>query len=497
MMNSVTSTTHHGIASYSLNRAGICTATLVFGVGMRDEPAAMAGITHLVEHVLLRMVHPMPLYHGGRVGTDSVEFHATGESEVVGGFLNAVAKAITGFASVSEEALVLEKSVVEAENPPAYCRASSGLLTYRFGTRGPGAGQFGAPSTADLGRGELVAWVNRWFIAENSALTFTGAVPDSLDIRLPSGEQVPKEHHEPLITAPTVIRSAKEGVALSFIVPTHGSSLLGEALRYELLDRLSHDRGLIYSVDIITTALDTEQCQLDLILDPVESNVRAAFIEGVTAVRAVAENGFSINALVQARRCLQAELGWDDCTAAFTYLGQLAVDRLLGRPTSTPTQVLAQADAQRTEGLTELLRTAAGSLVVAVDKYATVKKKDVKSLAMHLDPYEIWQPRPHSDNEDSSQKSVDGHRLWRHKSSTSVMWLTPTHLWRRQGGKTRSIDLADVVLAGHRSCGCITLMDSRGRSDELPTENWKHGQALKRALLSACPAGTLRTFPEK
>lgn len=72
---------------------------------------------------------------------------------------------------------------------------------------------------------------------------------------------------------PTVIRSAKDGVPLSLIVPTGISSFLGEALNYELLDRLGHSSGLIYSVDIDTTPVDATRSQLDLILDPVESNV--------------------------------------------------------------------------------------------------------------------------------------------------------------------------------------------------------------------------------
>ena len=496
MMNTVITAPHNGISSYSLNRAGICTGTLVFGVGFRDEPAAMAGITHLVEHVLLRMVHPMPLYHGARVDVDSVEFHAIGESDVVGGFFNALADAIVSFASVSEQALVLEKSVVEAENPSAFCWVSGGLLTYRFGARGPGAGQIGVPSTAGLSREETTAWVNRWFIAENSALTFTGAVPDSLDVRLPSGGRIQREHHEPLIMAPTVIRSAKEGVALSFIVPADGSSVLGEALRYELLDRLSHDRGLIYSVDIITTVLDAERCQLDLVLDPVESNVRITFIEGVTAVRDIAANGFSANAILNARRSLEAELAWDDNSAAFAYLGQLAVGRLLGRPTSSPTERLDRAAVLTSEELNEVLRSALGSLVVAVDKDARVRKKDVNALGMTLDPHEIWQPRAHVRDTEALQKFVDGKRVWRHKSSKTLVWLTSTHLWRRQAGKTKSIELADVVLVGERGCGCIALMDSRGRSDELPTEEWKHGRSLRSALLSAFPVGIVRKFPE-
>lgn len=123
-MNTMVAAAHNGIAAYSMAGAGICTGTLVFAVGFRNEPAPLAGITHLIEHVLLRMVHPMPMSHGGAVDVDSVEFYATGEGDVVAGFLNAIAAAIVGFAAVSEQDLELEKSVVEAEDPLAYCRVS-------------------------------------------------------------------------------------------------------------------------------------------------------------------------------------------------------------------------------------------------------------------------------------------------------------------------------------------------------------------------------------
>lgn len=77
------------------------------------------------------MVHPMPLWHGGRVDTDMVEFHATGDGGDVAKFLNAIAAAIVSFPAISEQDLKIEKLVVEAENPAVFCRVSGGLLTYR------------------------------------------------------------------------------------------------------------------------------------------------------------------------------------------------------------------------------------------------------------------------------------------------------------------------------------------------------------------------------
>jgi hypothetical protein len=77
MMQSVNMTSHRGISSYWLDREGLCTGTLIFGVGMRNEPPTLAGVTHLVEHLLLRMVQPVTVPHGGTVTTDSLQFYAS------------------------------------------------------------------------------------------------------------------------------------------------------------------------------------------------------------------------------------------------------------------------------------------------------------------------------------------------------------------------------------------------------------------------------------
>ena len=56
----------NNIPSYATDRTGLCTGTLIFGVGLRNDPATLAGITHLVEHVVLYMVEHLPLLLGGR-----------------------------------------------------------------------------------------------------------------------------------------------------------------------------------------------------------------------------------------------------------------------------------------------------------------------------------------------------------------------------------------------------------------------------------------------
>ncbi|WP_307029001.1 hypothetical protein [Arthrobacter globiformis] len=455
----------------------------------------LAGITHLVEHAVLRLVQPVTLWHGGTVQMDSVEFYACGDADAVAGYLNAIAAALSGFTAVSEEDLALEKSILEAENPHGFSTVSGGLLTYRFGTNGLGAGHFGSPTLAGVSRAEAIEWAQRWFTAENAAVTFTGPVPDSLDIRLPQGAAVTRHQPSPVITAPTLVWSQKSGVALSFLVPLRNSTFLGEALRYELLARLRHARGIIYSIVILTTQIDDDCCQLDLILDPVAANTAAALQASVAAVRDVAAEGFTEDAVQAAHRALQALVTWDDNVAS-DYVIQVAVNGLLGRATPTRQALLDAAASITGPEATATLMTSLESLIVAVDKDIKVRKADVAALDLTLDSYDIWQ-RHNGTGDLKLQESSEGHRKWRSKTSGAALTLTETHLLKLDSGKTKSIKLADVVLVGDRSCGGISLMDRRGRSTEVHTDDWKDSKKLRRKLLRAFPTGIVREFPEE
>ncbi|MFE4837577.1 hypothetical protein ACFRAU_23205 [Arthrobacter sp. NPDC056691] len=462
---------------------------------MRDEPPALAGITHLVEHLLLRMVQPVTVLHGGTVTTDSLQFYASGRPEDVAGFLNAIAAAALTLEAVTEEDLTLEKSVLEAEDPHKFSTVSSGLLTYRFGTNGVGAAHFGAPATAGLTKAETIEWAGRWLTAGNAAVTFTGPLPASLDIRLPTG--VPVRHHQdpPLVTAPTLIKSRKRGIAVSLLVPSRDAGLLCEALRYELLARLRHSRGLIYSVENFTTPIDDRLSQLDLILDPVQANTVPALQEGVLTLRGIAEAGFSKDAAQSARNALVSELGWDEYVPQ-DYLDQLAIDGLLGRSTPDRQELLDRATIMSAAELTKMLRNSSGSLIIALDKSVKLRKTDAAKLGLAIDGYEIWQPLKDTEADHPAEESDGGHPTWRHKSSGATLTLSPTRLIRRASGKATTVSLADVAVVGDRSCGCVSLMDRRGRSSELNMDEWKASKKLRRKLLEAFPSGIIRSFPE-
>jgi hypothetical protein len=455
----------------------------------------LAGITHLVEHAVLRMVQPVTVWHGGTVTMDSVDFHATGDADAVAGYLNAIAAAIAGFSSLSEEDLALEKAIIEAEDPRAFSAVSGGLLTYRFGMDGLGAGAFGAPTTAGINRAETIAWARQWFTAGNAALTFTGPASNSLDIRLPPGAVVRGHQGTPVITRPTLISSPKGGVAFSLLVPLRDSLFLREALSYELLTRLRHTGGLIYSVVGLTTEIDDQWGQLDLILDPVQVNTAPALEAGVAAVRDVAAAGFTQDAVQAAVRAVQATSAWDEAVAS-EYLNQEALNGLLRRCTLTGPALRGRMNAITAPALTQALQTALGSLIVAVDDSIEVGEARATELELSLDPYTIW--RNHDATEGLAEPAgiSDAAQKWPSKTSKAVLHLTETHLLKVKRKKTRSIKLADVVLVGDRSCGCVALTDRRGRTTDLTIDEWRNSKNLRRTLLGAFPAEIVRSFPE-
>ncbi|WP_120521955.1 insulinase family protein [Arthrobacter celericrescens] len=477
---------HNGIPTYSLDAEGPCLGSLRFGVGLRDEPAVLAGITHLVEHLLLRATRPMTVLHGAMTDTDSVEFWARGEPADVADFLNVIADAVSGFSGVSEEDIVLEKAVVEAEDPNKFRAVSSGLMSNRFGTIDLGAAHFGAPATQSLTKTELLAWAGQWLVMQNAALTFSGRIPGSLEVRLPSGSIPERTLAAPLVTEPTLIVSTKDGVGLSLLVPAADAAVLAEALRYELQGRLSHDRGLIYWAVDFQTTVDEDKTQLDLILDPTSANIIPAFDLGVATLHEVVRNGFTEEAFASARKARIDGLEYGRSVPDW-HLEQLAVDGLRGRSTPTLEAALQHVESLTVDRLTASLSGSMDSLMVAVAGFAKPRRKHAAAHGLAFDRFRIWQ--------DSDPGDLNGNPAWRNKGSKETLCLTTDRLLKRSGTKTQAIALADVSVVGDRNCGCVFLMDRLGRSLDLDVTEWKNGKELRKALLAAFPAEVVRAFP--
>ncbi|MGG7463126.1 hypothetical protein [Plantibacter sp. YIM 135347] len=500
-------TAHNGIPMYSIDHPGVCAMSLVFGVGSRDEVPTQAGITHLVEHVLLRLVQPVRIAHGGVVGTNAVEFFAAGPAADVAAFVNAIAREIRSVSSLDAAELKREKLVIEAEDVGGYANPRPGLLTYRFGADGLGRA-YGAPTTGALTLEETVAWAERWLLAGNAVLTCLGAVPDELDVRLPGALGTPA--HAPAIESPVapvasvlpvapggaatprLIASRKQGVGISLCVPAARAGMLGEALRVELLERLRHRSGLIYSVEVFPTRVDELVVQLDVVLDPLLRNVVPVTLQAVVALTDLAERGFSSDAIASARLIAMMDLDWE-ASAAAAHLEQLAVDHLRGWTTPDRAKVRELTDSVSPDDLTAVFAAALPSLIVAFDDDVDFTRTERAQLGLPIDPFALWNAvgvstrrPPRSKRAGTGARGRTGARRgWRSRSGDAVLWLTGGRVLRRRAGSTTSFRLRDVVLLGVRPCGCLVVVDRWGRTDDIATEEWKHGTSLRKALIAA------------
>ena len=137
------------------------------------------------------------------------------------------------------------------------------------------------------------------------------------------------------------------------------------------------------------------------------------------------------------------------------------------------------------------------TLVVAVNSDFKIGRKNAAVFGLASDPFDIWQRVEDQGAHDETVVELDGLTPWKHKSSKATLWLTPSRLVKRKAGKTRSINLLDLAVVGNRQCGCISLMDRRGRSTEIVLDDWKRAKRLRRALLGSFPAEIVREFPEE
>ena len=491
MVTSVSRSNVNGVRVYQANVPGVCCGTLVFGVGMRDEPATLSGITHLLEHLLLRLMDPISVEHSAVVGDNSLTVYASGSADEVGQFFSDFTRAVGRLGEVTEQDLKFEKRIIRIEHPTNFDEPSAGLLTYRYGLHGVGLANFGAPSTMDMTRQEVIDWAARWLRAENASFAFSQILPATLDLSLPRGAVVHAEQQKASLATPALVASAKGGVAVSLLVPRDEVDLLQAGLEHELFMTLRHRRGLIYDVGTFTTPVDGELSELVFVLDPEDKHIDITVRLVWEKLKEIATAGFGKAAIDSARIHVSAQA--QRTYAGLDYLDRLAEDGLHGWSTRSPEQGFEDATEVTSEKLTGALVGSAASVIIAFDECTSLSKKTLKSLALSATYLTPWQPV----NDDSPLPAAStAQSTWRAKGEKTTLIVTDTALFSIEVGRTRRILFEDIVMAGDRSCGCLTLVDAQGRSVEFQADNWKRLKSLKRRLIEILDPALVRSFPK-
>lgn len=488
MFAAVQESHHRGIPIRWADLPGPVTGTLIFGVGHRDEPAHLLGITHLIEHLAFRTTEPIHVQHCGVVSDESLMFYATGEPRDVALFLNDIARALATMGEVSSHDLALEKSIIRTEAGGTY--TSAGLLTYRYGLGGLGNANAHHAGGYTFSAAELAQWSDIWLTRANAALTFTGPIPPELNIDLPHGVRPDRWSGKPIVTTPRLVRSGKAGVAISLLAPATSAFELGEALRFEFTYQLRHALGLVYSPTVFHTRVDEENTQVDLILDPNSEHVLRVVEEASALMKRIVADGFSNRAVAATRTDWLTALAWTNAEVA-QYLDASSAADLLGFSSPTPELSLIRAEALTHERLSAAIRTSMESLILAYDEDVDLDEHWIEASGLTHDRREVWI----TDQVLLKRRGRRWHGKPRSDASRATATIHDGLLTLKRKGSLHSIRFSDLVVIGSHECGCLQLIDLHGRNLTIDPGDWYRGKSLVVAIIARVEPQIVRSFP--
>ncbi|WP_346048198.1 hypothetical protein [Actinomadura chokoriensis] len=225
-------------------------AVLMFRVGRADETLAGAGLTHLVEHLVLHAVGDADYHHNGAVDDSTAMFVTHGEPAQVATFLKAVCESL---AALPMERLEAEKNILRTEAEGRDIGPAGQLLLWRYGAATYGLSGYAEHGLASFTADDVREWTARWFTRNNAALALVGGPPpEGLTLPLPEGERRPlPEPSSALPRTPAYFNAAVNGVALTGIVPsTAAAGFYGDILDRRLHRVLRRENALSYTTRV-------------------------------------------------------------------------------------------------------------------------------------------------------------------------------------------------------------------------------------------------------
>lgn len=269
------------------------TGTLSFGVGQRDESPLTAGISHLVEHLVMARVGQVDIAHNAVTAIDHITFFAQGDPGLVADFLNRVASAVGSLRSITDDEVARQRDLIAIELGDGDQSTGLGPLIDRYGAAGLGLVELGQPAHRTLTREQVVRFAGTWLHSGNAVLSFTGAVPDALAIDLPDAQPVPERNGDEPVRASGWLLSGGPPLSLSLILDGDPSArgLTTVAIERALHDELRTARGLVYSVGGLTSIIDDTRRHAAFVLDPREGDIQRAAVAAVETLRRLADDG--------------------------------------------------------------------------------------------------------------------------------------------------------------------------------------------------------------
>lgn len=478
---------------------GPVTARLVFGAGTCDEPVLLAGVAHLVEHLVVRAALPIAAPHNAVTQDRITVFEVvTTTTEEALDLVRGLAAAVRAVLDVSEETVERERRIVAREDPLRADEMVPSVHTARFGPAGPGRSGAGAAPVAGITPAEVRRWVEHHLVAGNAIVSVAGGAvpPATVDLALPPGPPAaPLQPWTGPMRTGALVESPLGGIAASVVVPARVAPLLEAVLEHEVFDALRMEAGVAYAIDSHSVALDGERSVVVVTADPVEADTEAAATVVVETLRRLAASGpsTSTTARIDAARAVNAT---DAAFRADLRVSAEVLMRLRGLPTPQP--VDGPVTPAELSNLRSALADALGTLVVCVDQDADA---DFAALAErhgldHVDaapgvpaPERVWfPPRP------GAGRSVHRTALLPAFADAHLEVDGTRVTLRPRGLPARMVDLAEAAVVGRRGDLGVTVVDGAGNTLHLRADEWWRGRRMVDAVVRATPPHLVRAF---
>lgn len=355
-------TTVDGIPTLFAPREGPVTGGLVFRVGRADETLATAGLTHLVEHLALYRHNLSGVHHNGETGPVWTVFHATGSADEVVEHLNGICASLR---ALPLGRLEVEKKILRTEAASRQGGRFTAMHLWRYGAQGYGLTGYDELGLWRLSADEVDHWARTRFTRDNAGLFLTtGEVPRGLDLRLPGGERLaPPQPSDALVGTPAYFVGQPGGVVLDSVVDrSSAATVFEEVARRAIFDELRQKGGFSYTADADYSPRDGSTATITLYADALPEKQDAAVGAFVDTLARLRRGRIAAQEVHAARAVLHRS--FDVPEAGATMLPAVAVNLLLGAPTLSPEEHLAELDAVTVEDVQAVAEQVwAGALV--------------------------------------------------------------------------------------------------------------------------------------
>ncbi|MFC3687901.1 hypothetical protein [Aquipuribacter hungaricus] len=333
----------HGVPHVVVPAPGPVRARLVFRVGMVDEAMPDRGLTHLVEHLVMRAAGRRHIDVGGHTGAWTTGFEASGPAEEVTRFVEDVWSLL---ADLPTGALDLERRVLGHEAvgrslPPVVASAF-----HRFGVTGPGRLWTDETGLGGADVARVRDWVAGRFVRSAAALASTADITPDLSAPLGDGPAWPL----PAVAAvrgsdgPTWVGDTGS-TAVSLLLPSEqGLDLaVGRLLAVAAEDAVRHDRALAYEVgmDVLPVSPRTSEVTVYAVCAPADQVEVAGLL--VAEVRRLRGTGGRPDDLELDRR--MSRVVWEHMQDHLEVAAEHAVGLLVGSTARTVAERLDDAEA--------------------------------------------------------------------------------------------------------------------------------------------------------